>query len=78
MFTNLLGFIMKSKGFKIGGGLLGGGSVIALATTLYGSLNTKFITQEANQKEYVQLVIAPIYTEITHLKKEASETKKNG
>ena len=75
MFSTLLGWLMKSKGIKIGGSVLGGSGLILLFMGLHTSVNGKINKQDADLKIYVGLVLEPVRTEITNLKKEMSETK---
>ncbi len=67
--------LMKSKGVKIGGSLLGGSGLIALIMGLHFDVSGKIDKAESNAKQYAELVVAPIKTEITNLKTEVSDTK---
>lgn len=66
---------MKSKGLKVGAGALGGSGLIVLILGLNNDISNKLAAQKAEQKEYVQLVLKPVYTEIMYLKQETRETK---
>ena len=74
MIAQLLGFLMKSKGVKFGVGALGGSGIIALILGLNVGVKADLNMQEVRLKEYVQLVIAPIKTEIKNLKVNVDNT----
>ncbi len=75
MWSQLIGWIMKTKAAKIGGSVLGGGGLIALVFGLHQNVNSKIDRVEDRNKEHVQLLLEPVKTEIKHLKKEVKETK---
>ena len=75
MLIRLLGGLMKSKGLKMGAGAHSGGGLIVLILGLNNDISNKLIAQKAEQKEYVQLVLKPLQTQIAYLKEETRETK---
>lgn len=75
MIATILGWFMKSKGAKIGAGALSGGGLVAIILSLHANVMTKIDQQKKDQKEYVNLSIKPIETEISYIKKEQIETK---
>lgn len=75
MFTKITEWILKSRGVKIGGGILGGGGAMLLILALYSEVNGKIAKQDIDQKLYVHLVIEPIKTEISNLKTGQNEVK---
>jgi len=75
MIASILQWLIKSKGVKVGGTLLGGGSMVALLLGAHADITTKIEKQDERQKEYVQLMLKPIETEMRHLKEETKETK---
>lgn len=74
MWTYLAG-LMKSNGTKLSFGAIGGSGLIALIIGLHQDVTAKINRQDAQQKEYVVLVLAPLQTEIQHLQSEQKETK---
>ena len=74
----MLGLILKSKGFKIGGGLLGGGGLLALIFSIYTSVVGQIDKAEANSKSYtrehVVLKLEPYKVEIVNLKSKVNDT----
>lgn len=76
MFGQLLGWIIKNKGAKVGGGILGGGGLIILLLGFYTDVTGKIEKQNVLQKEYVGLMLKPIEIEINYLKEGQKEIKK--
>lgn len=74
MLNQILDWIMKSKGVKVGAASLTGGGVIVLILGLYTSVKSESKVQELRLKEYVHLVVAPIKTEIQNLKTNIDNT----
>ena len=79
MFSLIKSWIMKSKAAKVGAGALSGGSIIALIfylnTAVVAKVEKQKIELKDYVKEYVQMAIEPIKTEITNLKDIQKETK---
>ena len=75
MFAQVLGFIMKSKGAKLGVGALGGSGVLVLVMSLHADITNRIEAQDFQQRERTILMLAPIETEIANLKSEQRETK---
>lgn len=74
MLTQLLGSIVKSKGAKVGAASLTGGTILALVFFLNADLKSDLHAQEVRQKEYVQLVVAPLEIEIQNMKTNIDNT----
>lgn len=75
MFGQILGWIIKSKSIKVGGGVIGGSGLVVLLMGLHSDVTGKIEKQDVLQKEYVGLMLKPIETEIRYLKSEQKETK---
>ena len=75
MLDAILGWILKSRGIKIGAGVFSGGGILFLIFNLNAQVSEKIKYQELKQREYVLLVIEPIKTEINNLKLMQRETK---
>lgn len=75
MFAQLLGFLMKSKGAKVGAGAVGGSGLLALVIGLHADITGKIEKQDVAHKEYVQLTLKPVEVQIQGLQKEQAETK---
>jgi len=76
----ILGWIMKSKVAKVGGGVIGGSGVLfalvfGLNKDLKTELNDKMREMDKSHKLYVQLVLKPVEIEIKHLNGHVKETK---
>lgn len=75
MLTETLGWMIKSKFIKLGGGILGGTGALTLIFGLHGNVVGQIDKAEARSKEYVGLKLGPFETEIKNLKKDVKETK---
>lgn len=75
MIIRLLKWCFKSKGAKVGGGVLGGSSAIVLVMALHSDVTAKINKQERVQKEYVQLTLKPLEVKIENLKTGQKEIK---
>lgn len=75
MLSMFLGWVLKSKAVKLSAGVLSGTGILTLIFNLHADVSTRIDKQEVRQKEYVQLSIAPVQRDISHLAKEQAETK---
>ena len=80
MLLQILGWIMKSKAAKVGGGVIGGSSVLfafvfGINKELKTDMNNKMIQMDKDHKAHVQLVLKPVQTEMKHLNIHIKETK---
>ncbi len=75
MFATILSWVMKSKGVKLGAGVMSGGGLIALIFNLNASITTRIDKQDALHKEFVGLSLKPIETEINTLKDDQKDIK---
>ena len=60
MWTQIVGWIMKSKAAKAGGATLGTGGIVALLFGLHTDITGKVEKAEARNKEYVELRLKPL------------------
>ncbi len=81
MWKAILGWIVKSKGAKVGGGVLGGSGVLA-ALIAYGDVQVKRVdykieAKDAMVRQYVDLKDQNLLIEIGHLKEGQLELKRS-
>ena len=75
MFSSFLGWLLKSKGMKVGAGAVSGSGLLVLLYSANAEINIRFEKQESRQKEYVNLSLKPIQTEISNIKTQQTEIK---
>lgn len=75
MFSQVMMWLLKSKGAKIGAGALGSGGVLILILALHSDVTARITAEKIDRKEYVNLVLMPVQTQITNLKNDIKETK---
>ncbi len=68
MWVTILGWIMKSKGAKVGGGIIGGSGVVAM---LMGFVNVK----EESLRQYVDSKHEIAIEKVINIKDDVSEIK---
>lgn len=72
---NGIAWLLSSKSAKMGAGAIGGSSLLAIVFGLHTDVTHKIEKERVAQKEYVELVLEPIKTEIKHLSGDSRETK---
>ena len=75
ILTAILGWVMKSKGAKLGAGAISCSGLIAVIFNLNAGINNKIDKQDTLHKEYINLSMKPIQTEINSLKTVQSDIK---
>lgn len=75
MWTIILGWVLKSKAIKVGVGAVGGSGLLALIFNLHADITQRIDREVENRKEYIQLVISPLQSEVSNLKDGVNETK---
>lgn len=73
--TKVLGVAVKSKGAKVGGIIGTSGGLIALIFGLHSDVTNKIEIQGAHAKEYTDLKIETVKTELRYLKDGQTEIK---
>lgn len=66
---------MKSNIAKVGAVSIGSTGILALVLNLHAGVTARLDNEISNRKEYVELVLKPMQTEISNLEKETRETK---
>ncbi len=79
MWAILGSIFTKGNGAKLGATAAGGTGLITLIFSLYGNISNKIEDSQKDQgsymREYVELTIRPITTELKYQNKEIRETK---
>jgi hypothetical protein len=79
MWPIILGIFAKGNGAKIGGAAIGGTGIITLILSLHGNISEKIENsqkdQQAYMREYVDLTVRPITSELKHQNGDIKETK---
>lgn len=65
---------IKTKTAKVGGGVVGGGSVLAVIFFLHGNLTGEIEKAEARSKEHIDLKLEPFKVEVKNLKEKVYDT----
>lgn len=75
MLAQMLNWFVGNTKVKVGTGILGGGGFITLILFLHSDVTAKIMAEKTNRKEYVNLVLKPLHTEISNLKEDIKTTK---
>lgn len=75
MFSQIVGWILKSKVAKVGVGAIGGSGLLALIFLLHTDVKAEIEKQDVRQKEHVRLMIVPVQVQMQSLQKQVTETK---